>query len=255
MEQTDRNAKIQAVKILKTWDKNTPIATLELLSLIKNYKNFNSILLLILQVVDKELIKWRIDNMYMGLYELIVTMLVNHFITEWFDCHNCKIQAIESYHELNIHFDFNEVPFLIWFLESNSKDKEYSSDQPMDILYDFKNYFCKVLNKKLEENPGIQEIVKIFKNSEDNLLYNMAKDIAIREHMFSNDNLSRIQYSPNMFVRNLVMFSWFYKMFVRAQQTSSHTVKNGSKLNSSILNRIPSEIIDYMIKKYFIYNL
>lgn len=246
-EQAKKETNIQVANFLETWNENTPITILELLRLIKNYENFNSILLLILQVVDKELIKSRIDNRYMCLYELIVSMLVNHFITEWFECDKDNIQAMKSYDELDVHFDFNMVPFLIWDIESESKDKEYylKLDQPAGF-YDFKKYFIEVLDKKLEENPRIQETVKIFENSQDNLLYNMAKNIAIREYMFSNDNLSCITYSPNIFVRNLVMCSWFYKMFARAQQASSHTVKNVSKL--------PSEIIAYMIKKYFIYS-
>ena len=236
-EQAKKETNIQVANFLETWNENTPITILELLRLIKNYENFNSILLLILQVVDKELIKWRIDGRYMGLYDLIVSMLVNHFITEWFECYNDNIQANESYHELVDYFDYTGVPFILGVLEF--ENYEYPCEQPMGF-YDFKKCFSKMLLKKLKENPIMQE---------NPILYTMARDIAIRNSLFLNN---RIPYGPNMFVRNLVMFSWFYKMFAHAQQASSHTVE--SKINSSNLNRIPNEIIELMYKKYFIYS-
>lgn len=254
-KQAEKKTKGQVKKFLEKWNENTPITILELLRPIKNYEDFNNILLLILQVVNKELIKWRIDCLYIGLYDLIVSMLVNHFITEWFECYNGNIQANESYQELVYSFDETEVPFILGVLEF---EKEYPCEQPTGF-YDFKEDFSIRLLKKLQENsimqenPIMRETVERFKFAADYalacvILYTMARDIAIRNSLFLNN---RIPYGPNMFVRNLGMFSWFYKMFAHAQQASSHTVKTESKINSSILNRIPSEIIDYMIKTYF----
>ena len=257
-KQAEKKTNEQVEKFLEKWNENTPIAILELLRRIKNYEDFNNILLLILQVVDKELIKQRIDCRYMGLYDLIVSMLVNHFITEWFECYNGNIQANERYHELVDDFDNDEVPFILGVLKI---DYEYPCEQPTGF-YNFKEDFSIMLLEKLkensimQENPIMRETVERFEFGTDyalacDILYTMTRDIAIRNSLFL---INRIPYGPNIFVRNLVVFSWFYKMFAHAQQASSHTVKIESKINYSILNRIPSEIIDFMIKKYFIYS-
>lgn len=258
-KKTDRNAKALADNFLNKWNQNKNSSTQELLWLIKNYKNFNSILLLILQVVDEELIKWKIDHMYIGLYELIITMLVDQFIIDWIDCYKCNIQANEKrYTEIREQLDLSGVPFVIGYLESSVyRDDEYLSEQPVGF-YNVKTYFSIVLDKKLEENSIIQEnftmreTVERCKHAEDGILFTMAREIAIMDMhnnsfpCITNDNLIRIPYDPNMIVSNLFILSWFYKMFAHAQLELSHPVKNVSKL--------PSEIIDYMIKKYFKYS-
>lgn len=256
-KKTVRNAEALAYNFLNKWDQNNNSSTQELLWLIKNYKNFNSIL--ILQVVDEELIKRKIDNMYIGLYELIITMLVDQFIIEWIDCYNCNIYAENRYTEIREDFDFSGVPFVIGYLESSlHRDDEDLPEQP-NGFYVVKKYFSEMLVKKLEENSIIQEnrimreTVERCEHAEDGILFTMARDIAIMDYMhnngfpcITNDNLIRIPYDPNMIVHNYFILSWFYKMFAHAQLELSHPVKNVSKL--------PSEIIDYMIKKYFKYS-
>ena len=259
-KKTDRNAKALADNFLNKWDQNKNSSTQELLWLIKNYKNFNSILLLILQVVDDELIKWKIDHMYIGLYELIITMLVEQFIIKWIDCYNCNIHANENrYTEIREEFDFSGVPFVIGYLESSvHRDDEDLPEQP-NGFYVVKKYFSRMLDKKLKENSIIQEnlimreTVKSCEHAGDGILFTMARDIAIMDYMhnngfpcITNDNLIRIPYDPNTIVPNYFILSWFYKMFAHAQLELSHPVKNVSKL--------PSEIIYYMIKKYFKYS-
>jgi len=264
---TEKNAKAIADELINIWCEKPDLVRELYTNVINKYKNTASLFLLVLQVLDEDLNEREINATCMGLYEFILTMLVNQFITEWIDYCNWKqsilvnqfiteridndnIQPTESY------FDMEYVPFLIWFLECE-RDDEYPLDQGK-AFYDFKYDFCKMLNKKLKEDPVIDITVEYLKYAENSLLYNMAKEIAIRERMFldsgiiiyrTNDNLNRTAYDPNIIVHNLSMYYWFCKMFARAQaqQESSHTVKTGSKLNSSILYSIPIVII-YQIK-------
>jgi hypothetical protein len=226
-EITEKNARTIANEFIKIWHKNQGLASQLFTQLINKYKNSSCLLLLILQVFDEELIKWRIDDKCNGLHEFIVTVLVNQFITEWIDYYNCNqsilvedfiteqinnnIQPTESYQD----FDKDRVPFLIWIIESaRSRDDEYTLDQDISY-YNFKEDFCDELKKKLEENQILQKTIQ-FKYSENCLLFDMSLRIEVRKLLLSNiitnDNLNRSQYDPNIIVHNLSMFTWFSKM-------------------------------------------
>jgi len=270
---TEENARTIANVFIEIWRENQVLAIQLVTQLINKYKNLSCLLLLILQILDEDLIKWKINSKCIGLYEFIVTVLVNQFITEWFDYYTCNQSIlvkqfiterfnynIESYQDID--FDIDSVPFLIWYLESVSADKEYGWDQPY-AFYSFKNDFCEELKKKLEEDPILQTTVDIFKNSEDSLVYNMSLYIEVRKILFSNnhipyvtnDNLSRIQYDPNSMVHNLLTLKWFYKMFEcsKKQQSSSQNKKRCNKRcneKSSIFNSLPPEIIENVLKNW-----
>ena len=226
-EITEKNARTIANEFIKIWHKNQGLAIQLVTQLINKYKNSSCLLLLILQILDEDLIKWRIDNKCNGLHEFIVTVLVNQFITEWIDYYNCNqsilvedfitgqinnnIQPTESYQD----FDKDRVPFLIWIIESaRSIDDEYTLDQDTSY-YEFKEDFCDELKKKLEENQILQTTIQ-FEYSENCLLFDMSLRIEVRKLLLSNiitnDNLNRSQYDPNIIVHNLSMFTWFSKM-------------------------------------------
>jgi len=224
---TEENARTIANVFIEIWHKNQVLAIQLVTQLINKYKNSSCLLLLILQILDEDLIKWKINSKCIGLYEFILTVLVNQFITEWIDYYNCiqsilveqfiteqinyNIQPTESYQD----FDIDSIPFLIWIIESErSRDDEYPLDQGTSY-YDFKKDFCDELKKKLEENQILQTTIQ-FEYSENCLLFDMSLRIEVRKLLLSNiitnDNLNRSQYDPNIIVHNLSMFTWFSKM-------------------------------------------
>jgi len=78
---TEKNARTIANVFIEIWRENQVLAIQLVTQLINKYKNLSCLLLLILQILDEDLIKWKINSKCIGLYEFIVTVLVNQFIT------------------------------------------------------------------------------------------------------------------------------------------------------------------------------